>query len=167
MSQGFGRKGVVAGAPTQPRPTAFGVQRPAALPVDDDLSPAARAFLAQERANRGPSTEDVAARAAQSAIQYASPATKKGRSMIVAYVLWWFASPIGAHRFYLGANQSAFMMLALFFGSFVALFVAPLLGVAMLCAWGGWHFVDAFKIPGLMRRYRERFDDGDLRQVFA
>jgi ABC-type antimicrobial peptide transport system permease subunit len=51
----------------------------------------------------------------------------KQRSMIAAYVLWFFLGRFGAHRFYLGRNRSALVMLVLS--------VAGLAAVAA-AAWG-------------------------------
>ncbi len=48
----------------------------------------------------------------------------KQRSMIAAYVLWFFLGRFGAHRFYLGLNRSALIMLAVSVAGIVAVAVA-------------------------------------------
>lgn len=96
---------------SSPRPA------PSAGP-DDGLSPQARAFLAAERA-RGAERRaliDPVARAAESATCLAPSKPKSDRSMIVAYVLWWFGALLAAHRFFLGAYRSALAQIGLFRG---------------------------------------------------
>ena len=48
----------------------------------------------------------------------------KQRSIIAAYVLWFFLGRFGVHRFYLGYRRSALIMLALSVAGMVALAVA-------------------------------------------
>mgnify|MGYP000496963028 CR=1 FL=1 len=43
----------------------------------------------------------------------------KQRSVIAAYVLWFFLGRFGVHRFYLGYKRSALIMLAPFYFMFV------------------------------------------------
>ena len=66
--------------------------------------------------------------------------------MVKAYILWWFGPVFAAHRFYLGAYRS---------------------GAAMIIAWMIWCLLDAFLIPGLMRRYRASQSADTLAHVFA
>jgi hypothetical protein len=139
------------------------------------VSPQLAAFLAAER-SRNPSVEpglsDVAANfdsaqpprpAGQKLPQYASP--KSDRSIILAYVLWYFGGAFAAHRFYLGATRSAAVMAGLFWGGLLlgffmshqsslsvgGLFVPPL-WAAMILGWIVWAIVDIFLIPGLTKR---------------
>lgn len=93
------------------------------------------------------------------------------KSILVAYGFWWFFGWLAAHRFYLGRAGSAFAMLGIplcFILSGLAigrsptvgrtqqldsgLGVAPL-GVAIFVVW--W-VIDALRIPGMLRSYRER-----------
>jgi len=67
----------------------------------------------------------------------------------VAYVLWFFFSIFGAHRFYTGRNGSAITMLILSLLSVPLMFV--LIGFVTLGIVGIWAFVDAFLIPGMVR----------------
>jgi TM2 domain-containing membrane protein YozV len=183
MSGGFGRKGVMAGSPV---PRAFGSaagsamgsnSRPAppAANPDDGLSPQARAFLAAERARKaegrpapGPMTDAFAATASASAAgnRY-TLSTRPERSLLLAYVYWWFCGILGAHRFYLGAYQSAAVMPVLFFGGLLVMLATPLPGVAMICICVGWNLVDAFLIPGLYRRYCAERRGADIANVFS
>lgn len=75
-------------------------------------------------------------------------ATKK--SLLVAYLLWWFLGFVGAHRFYLGRTGSAVLMLLLSAVSWVLTFVlVGFLGLALI---GLWWLIDALLIPGMVRR---------------
>lgn len=186
MSGGFGRKGVVAGAPV-PRTTGNstgGDQRPALREsgADDGLSPAARAFLAAERTRTSEphARIDPVAGAAASGLRLAPTKPKGDRSMVVAYVLWWFGAFIAAHRFYLGAHRSALIQLGLFWGGlaigammskqssmWIGGVAVPPPGIFMIAICVIWVIVDFFLIPGLLRRYRAVQQDATLAHVFA
>jgi TM2 domain-containing membrane protein YozV len=184
MSGGFGRKGVVAGAPVA---RSFGSAlngnpRAAASAPDDGLSPQARAFLAAERARGSEQQAPVDPTSSPVAWATRPSATKpkSDRSMIVAYVLWWFGAFLAAHRFYLGAHRSAVAQLGLFWGGLVigglmskkstiwigGLAVPPP-GVMMILICMIWVVLDVFLIPGLMRRYRASQQSETLGHVFA
>ena len=70
------------------------------------------------------------------------------KSVLVAYLLWFFLSGLAAHRFYLGKTGSAVAMLLLFWGG-VALMVVYV-GFLLVLVWGIWWLVDAFLIPGMV-----------------
>jgi TM2 domain-containing membrane protein YozV len=172
---GFGRNGLDGGATAATVPTrGFGAAAGSVRTAPDDgLSPSARAFIAAERARSGHNTDQghVRAAAPMSAFESAAllqPATARPtKSLVVAYVLWWFGGPFGAHRFYLGAISSGLAMLGLLFGGFVMMIMSPSLGMAMVGGGLVWTLVDAFLIPGLRRRCEvERRTDG-LAEVFA
>lgn len=185
---GFGRKGVGAGggdegAPTmRPVPPRVQARSPMAPATQrGDMSPQARAFLEAERQRRG---EPEQARAPMSAYDSAAllkPSTgaPARKSLLLAYVLWWFGPAVAAHRFYLGAYRSAFAMAGLFWGGLAlgALMSSkgsgaggssiPPFWVLMIGAWFVWCLVDAFLIPGLRRQQAERGGEAALRNVFA
>jgi hypothetical protein len=80
--------------------------------------------------------------------------------MLIAYVLWWFAAPIGAHRHYLGAHKSGLVMMGLWIGG-IAFILSGLsgmqyvmLGMGMIMGTAAfiWFVIDAFLIPGMVRR---------------
>ena len=74
--------------------------------------------------------------------------TNEARSSSLAYVLWFFLGPFGAHRFYLGRVGSGIGMLVLFWlGAFTAVLVV---GWVFLLAYGVWWIVDVFLIPGMV-----------------
>ncbi len=189
MSGGFGRKGVMPGSPARRSfggsdSTSVRTPRPAspAADLEDGLSPQARAFIAAERA-RGAEQRpelDPAASIATNATYLKSTKPKADRSMMLAYVLWWFGAAIGAHRFYLGAHRSGLAMLGLFWGGLVIGgvmskistvwidgYAMPPPGIAMMLIAMVWMLLDVFLIPGLMRRYRASQRTDTLAHVFS
>ena len=162
----------------RPAPPPFGAARPAA-PADQGLSPQARAFLAAERNRRSadPASKPSSAYATAALLQPTSARAPK--SLVVAYVLWWFGATFAAHRFYLGAFRSALAMAGLFWGGLLLGFLmskqssivggvgVPPLWVLMIMAWFVWCFVDLFLIPGLRRRQAEGRATEGLATVFA
>ncbi len=76
------------------------------------------------------------------------------RSVLIAYLLWFFLGTFGVHRFYLGRLGSGLLMLAIFGLSWVLTFV--LIGYAGLLLIGLWWLVDAFLIPGMTASYNTR-----------
>jgi TM2 domain-containing membrane protein YozV len=174
---GFGRKGM-AGAPqlTPGQAMALRAMPPAAAePPEAAVSPRLAAFLAAERAaNRQvePGLSDVAIQTdlpspprPPSSSKVTFPTSDSKKSMLVAYICWWFCSPLAAHRFYLGAYRLAFAMAGLFWGGLMlglvsshqstfvvgGLFMPPL-WAAMILVFMVWAVVDVFLIPGLTRR---------------
>ena len=71
------------------------------------------------------------------------------KSLLVAYMLWFFLGYIGAHRFYLGRPLSGFIMLALSGVVLVLTLVTfGLLGFLWAIV-GLWWLIDALLIPGM------------------
>ncbi|WP_374763839.1 TM2 domain-containing protein [Yunchengibacter salinarum] len=76
------------------------------------------------------------------------------KSVLVAYLLWFFLGGFGVHRFYLGATFSGFVMLAVAGVSFLTMII--LIGHLGMLFIGLWWLVDALLIPGLTQRYNAR-----------
>lgn len=76
------------------------------------------------------------------------------KSMVLAYLLWWFLGAFGAHRFYLGRTGSAIAMLLITLCSFVLVFI--LIGVFGFVAIGIWWLIDAFLIYGIVNEHNLR-----------
>lgn len=72
------------------------------------------------------------------------------KSLVVAYLLWFFLGSLGGHRFYAGKTGSAIGMLILFILGFVLSAVG--VGAFLLAVLGIWVIVDAFLIPGWIRK---------------
>ena len=71
------------------------------------------------------------------------------KSPLVAYLLWFFLSGLGAHNFYLGRNGSAVGQLVLFVLGWLTFIF--LIGFLFFAIWGVWVLIDAFLIPGWIR----------------
>ena len=74
------------------------------------------------------------------------------KSLLAAYVLWFFLGYVGAHRFYLGKPLSGFVMLAI---SAITLLLTVVSFGFLGFLWfaiGLWWLVDALLIPGIAAR---------------
>lgn len=74
----------------------------------------------------------------------------EGKSLIVAYLLWWFLGLAGVHRFYLGRYISGFvqLLLSLVGGILAYVYVGlPLLLIVLL-----WWALDAFLTYGMVNK---------------
>ena len=81
----------------------------------------------------------------------------KKKSLLIAYLLWWFLGSLGIHRMYDGRMASGLVMLVLFVVSLVLTFVA--VGVLGLLVIGAWWLVDAILLPGMIESYNLRLID--------
>lgn len=81
--------------------------------------------------------------------------TNSGKSIVAAYLLWFFFGGLGAHRFYLDKPDSAAMMLILAVGGFVTV-LFNFVGFVALAIVYIWCFVDIFLIPGLIQEQKEK-----------
>jgi TM2 domain-containing membrane protein YozV len=86
------------------------------------------------------------------------------KSMLLAYVLWWFLGTFGVHRLYLGRTVSGLAMLLTAVIS-IALTIV-LIGFFGLIVLGAWWLVDAFLLPGMVRQHNTRLMDRLLGQGF-
>ncbi|MDB5528355.1 MAG: hypothetical protein JWR51_1458 [Devosia sp.] len=81
------------------------------------------------------------------------------KSLLVAYLLWFFLGYVGAHRFYLGRPISGFMMLALSAVTLVLTLVSfGFLGFLWFVV-GLWWLIDALLIPGIVAGRNTRIAD--------
>jgi len=76
------------------------------------------------------------------------------KSLLVAYLLWWFLGWAGAHRFYLGRTGSAIVMLMVFVISSVLLLI--MIGWFGYLALGLWWLIDALLIPSIVTQCNVR-----------
>lgn len=164
---GFGRKGLEGQPPQQQdsagqtgleglRNSARGAFQPqSATPA---MSSRVDAFLAAERARPAVAAGSSQAGISDFAANYRDTA-KPTRSLLMAYLMWFIAGQVSAHRFYLGAYRSAVAQVGLFVFWLVLVFgtpkgaqnaMGPVL-VVVLVAWGLWVFGDVFFIRRLHR----------------
>lgn len=81
------------------------------------------------------------------------------KSIVVAYVLWFFLGYVGAHRFYLGRPLSGFIMLALS-GALLLITLVSFGVLSFLWAiMGLWWLIDALLIPGMIAGRNSRIAD--------
>lgn len=78
----------------------------------------------------------------------------KKKSLLIAYLLWWFLGALGVHRIYAGRVASGVAMLVLSVISVVLTFVA--VGFLGLLVIGAWWLVDAILLPGMIENYNLR-----------
>ncbi|WP_421988480.1 TM2 domain-containing protein [Roseococcus sp.] len=79
------------------------------------------------------------------------------RSVVAAYLLWFFLGYGGVHRMYLGRWVSGLLMLALFGVSMLlTLILIGYVGLGVIVIW--W-LIDALLIPGMTERHNSRLID--------
>ena len=78
-----------------------------------------------------------------------------GRSLGIAYLIWFVIGQTGLHRAYCGNVESAFYQVGLMVGSLVTMFIFPPLGIVGFLAWVCWIIGDLFMMPGMLRRFKE------------
>ena len=124
-------------------------------------SPLASSGLANDGGAGGRPVAGNTGRAGAKKYLFGDPA---GRSLILAYVLWYFACIFSIHRFYCGHGESAWYQIGLLCTGFFLGFIWIPMGVAALAGWLLWIFADLFLMPGMMRRFKAQHD---YRGVFA
>ena len=77
-----------------------------------------------------------------------------GRSLVVAYIMWYFADVLGIHRGYCGSAETGWYQFGLFVGSIVISVIFLPLGLLGFLAWAIWLFADLFMMPGMMKRFK-------------
>jgi TM2 domain-containing membrane protein YozV len=79
--------------------------------------------------------------------------SNEAKSALVAYLLWFFLGPFGAHRFYLARGGSGAAMLILFIVGLATLVI--FIGIPLVLGVLIWLLVDAFLIPGMVDQLRQ------------
>lgn len=167
----FGKKGLAQGT-ARPATPAQAMARPAMRvpqPEGDPLTAKREAFIAAERARVASEGSPSRPGLSDTAANYRTPRSHsvdqprwtlrvfgpvESRNLFVAYIWWFVLSNVSAHRFYAGAIQSGVMQVGLLLTSVAMVFVVVPLGAAGILAWIGWVFLDAFLLPGMMRRLK-------------
>jgi len=182
---GFGRKGLdqqVDMAPSAPSALAGlrnGAGRPAFGAQSSGAAPSSRidAFIAAERARNAEESRSTRgsgeAGISEAAANYKSMATPPTRSLWMAYLLWFLFGQLSAHRFYLGAYQSAMVQVGLFVTVLFLALSAPggsisTLGPVMLVlivVWALWVVGDVFVIHRIHRKLCRQ--PGEFASAFA
>lgn len=84
-----------------------------------------------------------------------SEVKSRGKSMVVAYLLWYFLGMFGGHRFYLGRKGSAITQLIL---------TITILGVIVT---GIWWIVDAFLTHQMVKEKNREVESAVLAELMA
>lgn len=79
------------------------------------------------------------------------------KSVLAAYLIWFFLGLFGIHRMYLGRWTSGLMMLALHGISWLTWWIA--IGIVGFALLGLWWLIDALLIPGIARRENQELVD--------
>ncbi|WP_447750797.1 TM2 domain-containing protein [Sphingopyxis fribergensis] len=69
------------------------------------------------------------------------------KSLVIAYLLWFFFGMLGLHRFYMDRLATGFVQLGIVFAQIFIIFVNPSLSIFMLGALGLWVLVDGVLLP--------------------
>lgn len=152
----FGRKGLEGGAHV---PASRGRVMLNGEQLTDPVEDRRTAFLAEERSRRAEvrpasrSQEGISDIAASYQPAYSRSGGE--RNIWIAYLLWFVIGQFSAHRFYIGATQSAVVQLALFIGSLIIMFIFPPMGLIGFVIWALWLLADLFLIPGLIRKHAQ------------
>lgn len=81
---------------------------------------------------------------------------KRGKNMLVAYLLALFLGTLGLHRFYLGLKGTAIAQLVLFIVGMVT--VVIIVGFIPLAIVYIWLFIDLFLIPGIIKKENDELE---------
>jgi TM2 domain-containing membrane protein YozV len=84
-----------------------------------------------------------------------SEVKNRGKSMLVAYVLWYFLGMFGGHRFYLGRKGSAIAMLIL---------TLTVVGIVVTSVWA---LVDAFLTYKMVQEFNNRTESAVLTEIVS
>lgn len=94
-----------------------------------------------------------------------SEVQKRGKNIVVAYILAIILGSLGIHRFYLGKTGSAVAMLVL--GILGYLTFVLVIGIFLLAITGIWTLVDLFLIPGLINESNTHLEQEIAQEVVA
>lgn len=85
-----------------------------------------------------------------------SEMNRRGKNMLLAYILLIFLGTLGIHRFYIGKTGSAIAILILtMVGWITAVFVV---GFVFIAISGVWAFVDLFLVPKMIEETNSKME---------
>jgi TM2 domain-containing membrane protein YozV len=156
MATGFGRKGA----------------------VDSDMAARRAAFIASERARAQRQPEEPSRQShgpLRASGRSGKPVAAGERSLLIAYLLWFFLGGCSAHRFYLGYTQSAIAQMTICLGGLGFLLVGTftlsigmmLFGYGGMMIGGFWILADIALIPGLVRGANGRLRERETSRAFV
>lgn len=81
---------------------------------------------------------------------------RRGKNIVVAYLLLLFIGTLGIHRFYLGLTGSAITQLVLTIAGWATVII--LIGFLPLAVVWVWVIVDLFLIPGIIKNDNQKIE---------
>lgn len=90
--------------------------------------------------------------------------TMDKKSIGIAYLLWFFFSSLGIHRFYIGDKSGGLWMAGLFIVGLMTTWL--IVGFIPLFIVGVWAFIDVFRIPTLIENAKEILREEKARRIF-
>lgn len=85
------------------------------------------------------------------------------KSIVVAYLLWFFLGGLGIHRFYIGSTGPAITMLILWIFGWLLLIIY--IGIFLFIALYIWVLIDAFLLHGNVNRINQGIERDIIQQV--
>ncbi len=69
------------------------------------------------------------------------------KSLVIAYLLWFFFGMLGLHRFYMDRLATGFVQLGIVFAQIFIIFVNPSLSMYMIGGLAIWVLIDGVLLP--------------------
>lgn len=91
----------------------------------------------------------------------------EAKSTGLAYVLWFFLGGLGMHRFYLGRPLSGLILLLMVPAGIFMMLAQNHFGAFLVIIGVLWLIVDAFLIPGMVNRSREKVRRNLMKQMMS
>lgn len=92
-----------------------------------------------------------------------SEVSRKGKNMLLAYILLIFLGSLGIHRFYLDKKGTAIIQLTLAIFGWATSWL--LIGFVPLFILGIWLFVDLFLVPGMVNSANRKVEEEVIRSL--
>lgn len=89
-------------------------------------------------------------------ILVSSELSRKGKNIVLAYILLIFLGSLGIHRFYLGRTGTAIAQLILSIVGWVTAII--IIGFIPLAIVGIWLIIDLFLVPGIIRSENDKIE---------
>lgn len=176
---GFGRKGATDASMAQKRAAFIASERQNAFaggPQPGAMRDALKTQTLRSAAVGGSMTDAGITPEQARAAMGIQASSRPEKSLMLAYVLWFFACAVSAHRFYLGAVQSALVQMGFYLGGWVIIYLSLgtkqwgssfYLGAFLVMIGSVWMLIDLFLIPGIRNRMDRKYRAEEFNTVFS